>query len=37
MSKNKNRFKLIKAITKLLFAVAAMIEAIARLIDSRNQ
>ena len=34
MKTNKNRSKLISAITKLLFAVAAVIEAIAKLIDS---
>lgn len=37
MSKNKNRSKLISAITKLLFAVAAVIETIAKLIDNLNR
>lgn len=34
--KNKKRFKLLNLIAKMLFAVAALIKAIAELIDSLN-
>lgn len=37
MGKNKKRFKLLSIIVKLLYAVAALIVAIAKLIDSLNR
>lgn len=37
MGKHKKRSKLLKLIAQLLFAVAAVLEAIAKLINSLNQ
>lgn len=37
MGKNKKRFRLLGVIVKLLYAIAALIIAIAKLIDSLNR
>lgn len=37
MGKHEKRFKLLKLITQLLLSIAAVLEAVARLINSLNQ